>query len=243
VNSVKHFLKYLYDKDIDIFLLKDVKFKNTDFQPYIYSDDEIKRYFIAVDTFSYNRYRKADVIQFPILFRLLYCCGCRINETLGIRKRDVDLDEGIIKLVETKNLRERFIVLGDDLKQLMVQFSDKYFYSIPDKGYIFSNRNKRRFDGKAIYDIHRKFLHHAGIPYLGGFHGPRLHDFRHTMAVKSFKQMLDAGIDMYVALPILSTYLGHKTIYSTERYVRLTMNIYPDIEKRFSKNIDKIFRK
>ena len=83
--------------------------------------------------------------------------------------------------------------------------------------------------GDVLYEVHRLFLQQAGIPYLGGGKGPRIHDWRHTMAVHSFKQMIDAGMDMYVALPILSTYLGHKTIFATERYVRLTMGIYPYI--------------
>lgn len=61
------------------------------------------------------------------------------------------------------------------------------------------------------------------------------------MAVRSFKQMTDAGMDMYVALPILSTYLGHKTIYATERYVRLTMSIYPYIEEKFKSKMEKVF--
>lgn len=53
--------------------------------------------------------------------------------------------------------------------------------------------------------------------------------------------MIDAGMDMYVALPILSTYLGHKTIFATERYVRLTMSIYPYIENKFKSAIEKVF--
>jgi len=53
--------------------------------------------------------------------------------------------------------------------------------------------------------------------------------------------MIDSGLDMYVALPILSTYLGHKTIYATERYVRLTMSLYPYIEERFKDKINKVF--
>jgi len=47
-------------------------------------------------------------------------------------------------------------------------------------------------------------------------------------------------LDMYVALPILSTYLGHKTIMATERYLRLTASMYPCIEKKFSKPLNKI---
>lgn len=43
-----------------------------------------------------------EEVQFPALFRLLYCCGTRINEALGIKKSDVDLENDIIKLIETK---------------------------------------------------------------------------------------------------------------------------------------------
>jgi integrase/recombinase XerD len=230
---------YLDRKGFDVFITRDVKFKPTDFQPHIYTDDEIKRYFRVVDAYTSSRSRK-NAIQYPILFRLLYCCGTRINETLGIRKCDVDLDSGIIKLRETKNNRERYIVLGNDMQFLMTQFADKCFYLLANEGYVFTNSNGGRLSGDMIYRVHRDFLHQAGIPFLGDGLGPRIHDWRHTMAVKSFKQMIDSGLDMYVALPILSTYLGHKGINSTERYVRLTASIYPYIEERFRTKIEEI---
>lgn len=240
VNGIKHFLIYLHKKGFDVFITRDIKFKPTDFQPHIYTDDEIERYFRVVDAYTPSRNRK-DAIQYPILFRLMYCCGTRINETLGIRKCDVDLDSGIIKLHETKNNRERYIVLGDDMHSLMTQFADKCFYLLDNEGYIFTNSNGGRISGDTVYDAHRYFLDKAGIPFLGDGFGPRVHDWRHTMAVKSFKQMVDSGLDMYVALPILSTYLGHKGINSTERYVRLTTSIYPYIEERFRTKIEEIF--
>lgn len=81
----------------------------------------------------------------------------------------------------------------------------------------------------------------AGIPYLGERNGPRIHDWRHTFVVKSFKQMIDSGMDMYTSLPILSTYLGHKSIYSTEKYLRLTMSLYKYIEDKCRKQMEDIF--
>jgi len=63
----------------------------------------------------------------------------------------------------------------------------------------------------------------------------------HTFAVRAFKQMIDAGIDMYASLPILSTYLGHKSIYDTEKYLRLTMLIYPYIEEKCHDHMEAIF--
>jgi integrase/recombinase XerD len=240
VNGIKQFLIFLSRKGYDVSVTRDIRFKPTEFQPHIYTEDEIRRYFHAVDTYESARNRKG-AIQYPVLFRLLYCCGTRINETLGIRKRDVDLENGIVKLFETKNDCERYIVLGDDLRVLVQQFAEKCFYLLNDKDYIFTTSNGGRMGGDGIYEVHRSFLQQAGIPYLGGGKGPRIHDWRHTMAVRSFKQMVDAGMDMYVALPILSTYLGHKTIFATERYVRLTMGIYPYIEKKFGSKIQKVF--
>ncbi|MBD8071282.1 tyrosine-type recombinase/integrase [Bacillus sp. PS06] len=240
INGVKRFLMFLSQKGYSVYVTRDIKFKPTEFQPYIYTKDEIRRYFHAVDTYESARNRKA-AIQYPVLFRLLYCCGTRINETLGIRKQDVDLENGIVKLFETKNDCERYIVLGEDLRVLVKQFAEKCFYLLDDRDYIFTTSTGGRMSGDTIYDVHRLFLQQAEIPYLGDGKGPRIHDWRHTMAVYSFKKMVDAGMDMYVALPILSTYLGHKTIFATERYIRLTMGIYPYIEEKFKSKLDKVF--
>jgi integrase len=240
INAIKQFLIYLFKKGFEVFVTRDIAFKQTSFQPHIYTEDEILRYFGAVDTFD-SSMNKKDRIQYPVLFRLLYCCGTRINETLGIRKQDVDLDAGIIKLFETKNNCERYVVLGDDLAYLMRQFASRCFYLLNEGDYIFTSANGSRLSGDSVYQHHRLFLKKASIPYIGGSQGPRIQDWRHTFSVNSFKQMTDAGTDLYVALPILSAYLGHKTIYATERYVRLTMSIFPDIEKKFKKKMDAVF--
>jgi len=241
INILKNFLIYVNKKGANVFIIRDISFKKTEYQPHIYSEEEIKRYFDAVDTFDSNRNKK-DKIQYPVLFRLLYCCGTRINETLSICKRNIDLAEGIIKLTETKNGTERYIVLGDDLLLLMRKFASKCFYLLNDDDCIFTSGNGGRLQGDAVYDRHRMFLMKAGISFIGNGEGPRIHDWRHTFSVYSFKRMLDSGMDMYVALPVLSAYLGHKTIFATEQYVRLTMSMYPYIEIKFKEKLDEVFK-
>ena len=56
-------------------------------------------------------------------------------------------------------------------------------------------------------------------------------------------RLLTQYIYMYVALPVLSTYLGHKTIYATERYIRLTLDLYPYIAEKYSQKFNSIFGK
>ena len=243
VNFVKNFLIYLGRKGYNIYIPQDIKSIPTDFQPHIYTDKEINRYFSALDSYYPEKGNKKNLIQLPVLFRILYCCGTRINETLGIRKKDVDLDNGIIALYETKNDCARYIPISAELLDLMRQYANKCFYAIEDDGYIFTDKNGKRLGGDSIYEIHRKILSIAGIPYIGNGEGPRIHDWRHTFAVNSFKKLVDTGTDLYVALPVLSTYLGHKTIYATEKYLRLTVSIYPYIEEKWSASINDIFGK
>jgi len=41
--------------------------------------------------------------------------------------------------------------------------------------------------------------------------------------------MVQKGSDLYSTLPVLSVYLGHKNIYATERYLRMTAEVHPEI--------------
>ena len=80
----------------------------------------------------------------------------------------------------------------------------------------------------------RKTLHSAGIPFIGGTHGPRVHDLRHTFAVHTLMNQVRAGKDIYSILPLLSVFLGHKHLASTETYVRLTCEMFPEINEQVS---------
>lgn len=86
INDTKKFFEYLFVQGYNIFQFRDIKAPMRDFVPHIYTDDEVKRYFLAVDTYQSNLNRK-NCVQLPVLFRILFCCGTRITETLMIRKK------------------------------------------------------------------------------------------------------------------------------------------------------------
>lgn len=52
---------------------------------------------------------------------------------------------------------------------------------------------------------------------------------RHTFCVKSMIHLAREGKDLYYILPILSTYIGHQSLAATDRYVRMTSEMYPDL--------------
>lgn len=88
----------------------------------------------------------------------------------------------------------------------------------------------------SIRDFFKKFFEYANI-YTSSGKLPRVHDFRHTFAVHSLQKMVNTGIDIYCALPFLSSFLGHKDVYSTEKYLRLVENAFPELRLKNSQNI------
>ena len=67
----------------------------------------------------------------------------------------------------------------------------------------------------TVYQRYRRYLEVAGISHGGKGQGPRLHDIRHTFAVHVLQKWIKEEADLTAMLPILSTYMGHKTVRST----------------------------
>lgn len=60
--------------------------------------------------------------------------------------------------------------------------------------------------------------------------------FRHTFAVHVLQKWIKEEADLSAMLPILSTYMGHKSVRSTAQYLRLTAEVYPDLMKKVEKS-------
>jgi len=101
--------------------------------------------------------------------------------------------------------------------------------------------NGRPCSEKAIYEWFRKALRKVGIHHCGKGQGPRLHDIRHSFSVHSLAIMASAGLDLYYSLPVLSEYLGHQSLSATEKYVRLTSEMYPGLLKDTRKAYGYVF--
>ena len=240
INSVKNFLIAMAIKGYNVIPPRDISRSRDQLIPYIYTKDEIIKYFRAVDTYDYGK-SGVMAISLPVIFRILYCCGTRITETLNIKKQDVDLSSGVIKLTKTKNCQERYVIVPEQLRILLMRYAEKTYWKLEDSSPIF----KLGPCGNLYYSIyryHREFLNIAKIPYKGEYRGPRIHDFRHTSIVLSCKKMIDLGYDMHVALPILSTWAGHTNIKSTEYYLRLTSEIFPYLKEKLSDTWETIFK-
>ena len=93
---------------------KNVKVRS-DFCPYIFTHEEIRRLFEVVDHLPYwGRYPKYHLI-YPMLLRILYGCGLRLNEALLLKTGDVDTTLGVLYLSNTKNGSQRCVPMSVSL--------------------------------------------------------------------------------------------------------------------------------
>lgn len=207
------------------------------FTPYIYSDREISAIFNACDGLRlYDGHMTTIQFIIPAIIRLLYGTGLRVSEALSLKNKDVDLEKRSIHIRKAKNGEERLIPLSDSLAKVLGQYLN-YRDRIPvpniscANGFFFISPNGTYCKSGSVYTWFRKVLSEVGIPHQGDHKGPRVHDLRHTFAVHSMVKMVRSGMDLYYSLPLLSVFLGHKTLGSTEHYVRLTAEVYPDLLK------------
>jgi len=195
--------------------------------PYIFSEEELRAIFNVCDCYPATKASPYRHLILPLIIRMLYGCGLRISEAVNLTIEDVDLNQGTLLITDSKFGKERLIPMSLSLQERcrnyrMTVLADKSgnypFYPSPHGGHYASS---------TLYSLFRKVLWQAGISHSGK--GPRLHDLRHTFSVHCLKKWVLTGRDLSNCLPYLSVYLGHEDLRGSQRYLRLTADLYSDI--------------
>jgi integrase len=196
--------------------------------PYIFTHGEIKRIFTNSDKLCPRRFSTYPIV-IPVILRILYSCGLRISEAVNLHNKNVDLQEGIMEIKDSKFGKDRLVPMSPSMVHICRQYYQVMHKHSSIDDYFFMKANRKPVTGDNVYRRFREILWESGISHGGKGSGPRLHDLRHTWAVHALKRAVDSGVDVYCALPILSTFLGHGSVEATSQYVRLTADAFPDI--------------
>lgn len=200
------------------------------FVPYIFTHEEIRRFFMAANAMSPSKRTSAPRrhLVIPLLFRMLYCCGLRVSEAARLQGHDVNLQSGILTIHDSKFGKSRYVPMSKELTAACVNYAETRLIG-GTVDWFFPTRSGRQYGNRSIYDAFRELLRKSGISHGGRGKGPRVHDLRHTFAVHCLQQWTENGADITTALPYLREYLGHENIGATEQYLRMTAEIYPEI--------------
>ncbi len=152
------------------------------------------------------------------LLELMYACGLRASETVGMDLADIDLQEGVLR-ARGKGSKERLVPVGSQA----VSAVDAYLrrgrpalVGIQVQSALFVNSRGGRLTRQGLYKIVQTHARRAGLAQKMS-----PHTLRHTFAT----HLLAGGCD----LRALQEMLGHSDLATTQVYTHLSSERLRDV--------------
>lgn len=144
-NSVIHgraafmrgFGAYLKSVGKDAYILPD-RFAagGTVFVPYLFGDEELAALFREIDAYKYPK-EPFRPILLSTYFRMTYTCGLRPNEGRNLKRNEVDLNTGEVRIIESKKHKSRTIVMSDEMNSLARSYAAVRDAAFPESSFFF----------------------------------------------------------------------------------------------------------
>jgi len=234
-SSLRQFCSFLTLLGIDAAIVppKYMRAARSEFRPYIFSDNELHRLASAADALPPARRSSVHQQVYPVLVRLLIGTGMRIGEVLALTRADVDPSNGVINVINGKNGVSRYIPVADSLKIILHDYAETIDMAEGNKPFFTSSYTGEHLTYSAMKYMFPKMFRAAGI-YMADGKTPNIHSIRHTFCTRSLEKMLESGMDVYTAVPILAAYVGHVNYMDTEKYIHFTEQGHEDFVQKES---------
>lgn len=193
----------------------------TVFIPYLFGDDELAALFHEIDQYQYPRDPFRPLL-FSTYFRMTYTCGLRPNEGRNLRRNEVDLNSGEVRVIETKRHKSRTVMMSEDMLSLAKSYASIRDAAFPESVYFFPAPGGGPYSAQKIQGKFKWFFARTkpGIP-KDLLPAVRVYDLRHRFATAVLNRWLDEKKELSSRLPYLQTYMGHKDWEATAYYIHL----------------------
>lgn len=233
--TVKYLSRYLISVGIDAYV-PDVKVRE-DFHrhPQLLNDLQLCQFFAGADALNACKRSPNREYIAPVLFRMIYACGLRNSEACAIRKEDIDLQQGIIRVIHSKGDKDRSVFMNEMLTELCRRFDTIYSSVMPEREYFFQISENRIHPTKYnVDDWFDLILKKTGLDKEFPTK-PTVHGMRHLFAVKSMKKCLEQGEDFGNWIKYLSKYMGHESTEETMYYLHMVEALVPEYQEKISR--------
>lgn len=210
------------------------------FVPYIYSRPELRRLLNNHNVRQCQRVSACvmSAVTLRTLLFFLYGTGMRVSEALRLRLSDVDMNRGVVTIRGTKFYKSRLVPLGPDVQQAVANYLRSPGRKNQDYQPLFQSKSYKLIDLQVVDKSFVRLRELAGVVRdEKSTYQPRVHDLRHTFAVHRLTEWYRQNADVQRLLPALSTYLGHGTLSSTQRYLTMTPELLEQANRRFERYV------
>ena len=240
IGVIRELARYINRLGLDAFVIpKGMGSSGMRYTPHIFTSVELTKFFAELDNMKINPAAPIQHLLFPVLFRLLYSSGLRPHEALQLSGENVDLKTGQIFIEQSKGHRDRYIVISDDMLNLLRSYRKEASQKVSLNLFFFPNAKGGQICSSNVNRIFRKCWFESGISDPYG-NPPRVYDFRHSFATKRLHDWYKSGKDVHALLPYLSAYMGHTHLSATAYYIHLTPEFFPSTEICESKDFESL---
>jgi integrase len=192
--------------------------------PHIYSAEEIGRLIEAALRLGPKGSLRS--LTYATLIALLSATGLRISEALKLTAADMTNDGLLIR--ETKFRKTRLVPLHDTAAAGLKRYLRRRRPRSDDDP-VFVDARGQPLRYLAVRDTFNRLVGEAGIRPTAAARRPRLHDLRHTFAVRALQSSPAGRSRCGAHMAALATYMGHVNIYATYWYLEATAELLRDV--------------
>lgn len=205
-------------------------------RPHLFTEAEVQRLLDAACTFpSHNAPLRPLALH--AMITLAYCAGLRLGEIVSLTLGDLDLEDGLLEIRDTKFFKSRRLPLASSAINVLSAYLDARAATgaptAPDAPMWWTPLRRCGYSYSMTEKLLIRVIRRAGLKPAQGHRGPRVHDLRHTFVAHRMMQWYRNGVDPQTLLPHLATYLGHKDICSTLVYLNITPELLQQASERY----------
>ncbi|HNW56472.1 MAG TPA: tyrosine-type recombinase/integrase [Bacteroidales bacterium] len=204
INSLRLFYSEIYDDSLVVENLDRPRAEHK--LPNVLSKGEIKRMLESTGNLKHKA-----------MLSLIYACGLRRCELLGLMLTDVDSKRGVLMIRQSKGKKDRIVPISEKTINMLREYARAYR---PER-YLFEGQVKGSgYSPTSIEKVLKESCKKAGIDKP-----VTLHWLRHSFAT----HLLESGTD----LRYIQELLGHSSSRTTEIYTHVSLKSIQNIKSPF----------
>jgi integrase/recombinase XerD len=205
------------------------------FTAYVYTPTELRALLKAITPEPMGDLSPQTV---RALILVLYGAALRISEALQLEIKDVDLQERLLCIRQSKFFKSRWVPIGPKLNAVLRDYERQRPALCAPNRFFFCTNTGCPVSRSTMERVFAKLRLAAGVKRTdGGRFQPRLHDLRHAAAVHRLVAWYRNGADVQLLLGKLSAYLGHVDIAATQKYLTWTPELRAQANARFARYV------
>jgi len=181
---------------------------------YLYPDRPEKKLPVVLDKSEIQiLLNSIQNLKHRAILSMIYSAGLRLSEVIEMKLNDIDSKRMLIKIVQGKGKKDRYVMLSEKLLIILREYYKEY----KPKEYLFEGQKGGKYSARSVQAIFKEALRKSNVKKKAS-----VHTLRHSFAT----HLLESGVD----IRIIQQLLGHSSLKTTQIYTQVSSSKISEIK-------------